>query len=273
MRKSFVDFSKKTHIMGILNITPDSFFDKGEFFDAQKALEHARDMIRQGADIIDVGAMSTRPGSEKISADEEIKRLQNIISEISSLENCLVSVDTVYPETAKFALRQGASIINDVSGVFNSDTARLVREYDAWWVVTHAPSENSGDTVLYKNGVTQAVVDFFADILRKCDEYSLKREKIILDPGFGFCKNTAENLEVLKNFSVFKKFSQPLLCALSAKRFIGDITGEEEPKNRLYGTLAANIAAVRSGADIIRVHDVRAHDDAIKMFNSLKAGE
>lgn len=255
--------------MGILNITPDSFMDKGSCFSIPAAVKHALEMQAEGADIIDIGAMSTRPGSGYISPDEEIGRLAPVMEQLMEKLEVPVSVDTVYAQTAVYALDHGAAIINDVSGVFDEPMAKVIKEYEAGWIVTHTGGLTAGAATEYENGVTECVKAFFDEMLEKTAEYGISRPQICLDPGFGFAKNTAQNLELLSNLNKLKKEDIALLCGVSAKRFIGDITGHAEPSKRLYGTLGANIAAVYAGADIVRVHNVREHVEALKVIDRL----
>lgn len=256
-------------IMGILNVTPDSFSDGGEFFNAEDAISHAKKMLSDGADIIDVGAMSTRPGSEPISYQEEIRRLSSVLNELSLLDNAVISVDTVNPETADFALSMGVHIINDVSGNFNRQMATVVKKYNAGWILTHTGNVPSGSVVDYPDGVVASVNAFFDDVLSACDEFGINRECICLDPGFGFAKTTEDNIEMLKNLEKLVRPDVAFLAALSRKRFIGEITNTPDAGNRLAGTLTADIFALMKGADMVRVHDVTETKQSIAIYNSI----
>lgn len=259
----------KARIMGILNVTPDSFSDGGMFFDAEKAVCHAEKMISDGADIIDVGAMSTRPGSEPISSEEEIRRLAPVLEKLLRLGSAVISVDTVNPETAEFALASGAHIINDVSGRFDEKMAGVVKSYNAGWILTHTAEVPSGETVEYKNGVVCSVNEFFDEVIDKCEKFGIGREYICLDPGFGFAKNTVDNIKLLKNLEKIARDDIAFLAAASRKRFIADITDAKQIDERLEGTLAVNIIALMKGADFIRVHDVKETKRAIAIYNSI----
>ncbi|MBQ4625932.1 MAG: dihydropteroate synthase [Clostridia bacterium] len=246
---------KKTYVMGILNYTPDSFSDGGESYSPEAALEHALKMRAQGADIIDIGANSTRPDAEILSAAQELERLRPALESVCGKVDCAVSVDTFYPLCAEEALKAGASIINDVSGEFNREMAMVAKKYGAGYVVVHNPC-GSGVTVEYKDGVVAHVRNFFVDSLRLAAEIGLPREQLCLDIGLGFGKKHEDNLELLAQMQWLKFNGVALLAAGSRKRFIGTASGEENAKMRDSGTVAANTAAIAGGADIIRVHDV-----------------
>lgn len=261
--------SGKGIIMGILNVTPDSFSDGGEFFNPEDAICHAKKMLSDGADIIDVGAMSTRPGSEPISYQEEIRRLEPVLRELCSLDNAVISVDTVNPETAEFALALGAHIINDVSGCFNKEMAAVVKKYNAGWILTHTGAVPSGTVLDYPNGVVNCVKEFFDKEICDCEEFGIDREYICLDPGFGFAKTTEDNIELLKNLEKLVRPDVAFLTALSRKRFIGAITDTPDASDRLAGTLTADIIALMKGTDILRVHDVKETKQSIAIYNSI----
>lgn len=246
---------KKTYVMGILNYTPDSFSDGGIYFTPEKALEHALEMQSQGADIIDIGANSTRPDAVILGAAEEKERLVPVIEAIRSNVTAAISVDTFYPVCAEAALRAGADIINDVSGVFNPETAKLAAKYGAGYVVMHNPC-GSAAVSEYPDGVVADLRKFFVDALELAAKFGLSKEQLCLDPGFGFGKTYEDNLEILRNLRWLKFKGVALLAAGSRKRFIGKATGEENSALRDSGTVAAHTAAIAGGADIIRVHDV-----------------
>ena len=256
-------------IMGILNVTPDSFSDGGEFFKPDDAICHAKKMLSDGAAIIDVGAMSTRPGSEPVSYEEEIRRLDPVLKELCVLDNAVISVDTVNPETAEFALSLGAHIINDVSGCFNDQMASVVKKYRAGWILTHTGDVPSETVLAYPNGVVNGVKEFFDDVICACDKFGIDKECICLDPGFGFAKTTYDNVELLKNLEKIISPDVAFLSALSRKRFIGEITNSPEVSDRLAGTLTADIIAIMKGADIVRVHDVKETKQSIAIYNSI----
>lgn len=246
---------KRTYVMGILNYTPDSFSDGGMYFTPEKALEHALKMQEQGADIIDIGANSTRPDAKILGAAEEKERLLPVLEAICGKVGTAVSVDTFYPVCAHAALEAGADIINDVSGVFNPETAKLAAQYGAGYIVMHNPC-GSGAVSEYPDGVVADLRKFFVDALELAAKFGLPKEQLCLDPGFGFGKSYEDNLEILRNLQWLKFKGVALLAAGSRKRFIGTASGEEKSALRDSGTVAAHTAAIAGGADIIRVHDV-----------------
>ena len=186
--------------MGILNVTPDSFSDGGKFFDAGEAVKRGIEIIEQGAEIIDIGAMSTRPGSEAVEYTEEIRRLGSVLEKIREYSgSIIISVDTVNPETALFAVKNGADIINDVSGYFNEITAEIIKEYGCGWIVTHTGNVPAQTVLKYSGGVVKSVNDFFDEMTKKCIEFGISKESLCLDPGFGFAKTADDNTELLKN--------------------------------------------------------------------------
>ena len=254
-RNFSLPLGKKTYVMGILNYTPDSFSDGGKFNTPVDALNHALRMQEQGADIIALGANSTRPGATILTASEELERISPAL-EILEGKLCIpLSVDTFYPSVARAALEKGASIINDVSGEFNSDMAALAKEFGAGYVVMHNPC--GADTVQeYPDGVVSHIRSVFLDALKLAAECGLQKEQLCFDVGLGFSKTYEDNLEILRNLEWLKFKGVPLLVAASRKRFIGIATGEENSSLRDPGTVAAHTVAVASGADIIRAHDV-----------------
>lgn len=262
---------KKTYIMGILNVTPDSFFDGGCYLSVKNAIEQAERMIEEGADIIDIGAVSTRPFSQKVSPEDEWGRLKDVLYEIRKRFNVPISVDTYVPFVAENSLFSGADIINDVGGVFLSEMADIIKKYGAGWVIMHggvlnAPSETVCE---YDDGIINHVNAFFSEMLKKISAHGISEDRICIDPGFGFSKTNEQNTMLLKDLNLIDKHSLPLLCALSRKRFIGELSGVETPENRLGGTVAANISAVIKGADIIRVHDVKIHKQSMAAADAL----
>ncbi|MBQ6708178.1 MAG: dihydropteroate synthase [Clostridia bacterium] len=255
--------NKKTYVMGILNITPDSFSDGGKFFAADCALKKAQEIEKDGADILDIGAQSTRPGAELLPPEEEIKRLEPILKNITEAVSIPVSLDTFYPEVVSFGLENGVKIINDVSGEKNPDIAKLVKEHDAYWIVTHNTPDRCGDII-------ESVRKFFEDFLEFTKTFSIDDKKIIFDVGIGFNKTDEENLRLLVDCGKTKPGDIPLLVGASNKRVIGNNTGETVPANRLYGTIAAHTQAIMSGADIIRVHQVAPALQAAKMADAMR---
>jgi len=249
---------KKTYVMGILNYTPDSFSDGGRFFTPETALDRALEIEKQGADIIDIGANSTRPGSRILSEEEELERLKDVLGALHGKVSLPVSVDTFYPGCASYALGNGAVIINDVSGTFNAEIASLVREKDCGYIVTHNPCGADGESH-YPDGASIAVRQFFLDCLEKAGEAKLDFSHLCLDPGFGFGKSREDDYEVLRNLGLIKFKGIALLAGVSRKRMTS--LGDDRPLDREIQTAAANALAIAGGADIIRVHNV---ENAVK---------
>lgn len=269
--KYALPLGNKTYIMGILNVTPDSFSDGGKYFDCNSALEHASSMIEDGADIIDIGAVSTRPYSQDVSEDEEWKRLQYIVPELVKHFSIPISIDTYNVSTAEKCLDCGADIINDVSGIFNNKMAEIVKKYNAGWILMHGGIKISKaeDFIVYSGGIVRCVNEFFDEMLNKTKAADINPEFVCLDPGFGFAKDVEQNSELLKNAEKLKHGKSALLCALSKKRFVGALSNAQNTDDRVAGTLAANLIAVEKGADIVRVHDVKCHNQALSLFDAI----
>ncbi len=265
----FCPQQKKTYIMGILNVTPDSFSDGGKYNSLNEALKHTEKMLSEGADIIDIGAVSTRPFSDKVGEEEEWERLEATLTGIKKRFDCTVSVDTVSPLVARRSILAGADIINDVSGVFSSEMADVIKSSECGWIVMHGGIgvRRAEEIVEFSDGIVNDVNKFFAEMIENAQAYGIEKGRLCLDPGFGFSKTNEQNMELFMNSEKLEAQGLPILCALSRKRFISDISGEED-KERLIGTLAANLVAVKKGASIVRVHDVAAHKKAFDYFDA-----
>lgn len=245
--------------MGILNITPDSFSDGGKYFDKdiqmQRLIVDAVRMEREGADFIDVGGESTRPGAQKVSAEEEIQRVIPVISEIKKHVSIPISIDTYKHEVAEEALKTGAVIVNDISGFqFDNKIAEVTKKYNASCILMHikgTPKE------MQNNPVYDNVIEEIKEYLSKSIDIAKAAgiEQIIVDPGIGFGKTFVHNIEIIKRLNEFKSLGYPLLLGLSRKRFINEIYSSDVGE-RAEGTLAANTVGILNGANIIRVHDV-----------------
>lgn len=260
--------------MGIVNVTPDSFFDGGRFLDAQAAVDHALQLVEQGAEIIDVGGESTRPGALPVAEPEELRRVMPVIAQLAGRIKVPISIDTVKPGVARAALAAGASIVNDVAGN-REDPAlwRLVAEASAGYVVMHAqgtPQTMQAHPVY--TDVVREVGEFFSERLRRLSDCGVGREQIILDPGIGFGKTVEHNLELLGAARSFTSLERPLLFGVSRKSFIGKLLGAEL-EARLPGALACACLAVAAGVQIIRAHDVAETVQAIRMTEAILANQ
>jgi dihydropteroate synthase len=248
-------------VMGVLNVTPDSFSDGGKFLAPQSAIAQAERMIADGADIIDVGAESTRPygGRQPVSSDEEIGRLRPVLKDIVAL-GTPVSIDTMKAEVARFALDAGVSIVNDVWGLQrDSEMARVVADHAAPLVAMH--NRDAADPAI---DIMQEIAGFFVRTLEIADQAGIAREKIVLDPGIGFGKTPQQSMTTLARLSELRCLGCPLLVGASRKRFISSVIASE-PHQRLGGSLAAHLVAVRNGAAIIRAHDVAETVQALRV--------
>jgi dihydropteroate synthase len=246
----------RTVIMGVLNVTPDSFSDGGLFNDPQKALERAKIMVAEGCDILDVGGESTRPFSSPAPANEELGRVLPVIELIRDLD-VPISIDTNKPEVAAKALEMGADMVNDITGLRNESMVKLVAEKKVPVVVMHMRGEpsNMQEDPVYDDVVVE-VMEYLRASAAKAEKAGIGSEQIIVDPGIGFGKTTEHNLEVLKRLDEFRSLGYPILVGVSRKSFIEKILGNEAG-DRLEGSLAAMAAAIMNGANIVRVHDVK----------------
>ncbi|MDQ6788921.1 MAG: dihydropteroate synthase [Acidobacteriota bacterium] len=272
--KRKIDFREKTLVMAILNVTPDSFSDGGKFFSVENAVRQTEKLIEDGADILDIGGESTRPNSERVSATEENRRVVPVIEAIAKRFDVPVSIDTSKSEVARVAINAGAEIINDISGLrFDEKMADVAAQTNAGLVLMHsrgdfatmhkqAPVKDILEEV--KNGLSQSI--------RKAVSFGVKKENVALDVGFGFSKTFENNLELLAKLDrLAAEFCEfPLLVGVSRKSFIGKILDNSSASERLNGSLAAAAVSVWNGANIIRVHDVRATIDTLKIVEAIK---
>ena len=254
----------KPVLMGILNITSDSFSDGGSFLDIEKAVKHAEYMIKNGAEIIDIGGESTRPGALPVDVQTELARVIPVVERLKG--KCTISVDTYNSETACQAIKAGAEIINDISAMQNDpNMIEVVKADDKVKVVLMHKKGNPADMQHDPNydDVINEIMDFFRERIDFCKRSGVAENRIILDPGIGFGKDFEHNITILKNIEVFKTLNLPVLLGASRKRFINGIY-PSNPKERLMGTLAATTVAYIKKIDYIRVHDVQQHNEFLK---------
>ena len=243
---------ERTLVMGILNVTPDSFSDGGKYNNLDSAMKQAEKLILDGADIIDVGGESTRPGHIQISSEEEISRVVPIIEKISKNLDTIISIDTYKYDVAKEAIKVGANIINDIWGLQydNGEMAELVKKSNLPLIAMH----NQNDEV-YNKDIMLILREFFEKTFKIADKYGIDRDTIILDPGLGFGKNVEQNIEVLSRLNELKDMGSILLGA-SKKRFIGKLLNDLPFDERVEGTVATTVIGIERGVDIVRVHNV-----------------
>jgi dihydropteroate synthase len=254
-------------IMGILNVTPDSFFDGGQFLAVRDAIERVRHMIADGCDIVDIGAESTRPGARPVDETEEMARLDQVLAQTASLD-VPVSIDTTKAAVAARALSYGVVLVNDVWGLQKDpDMADVVAEAEAAVVIMHNRAEKDQDL-----DIVGDIRSFFDRSLAIAAKAGIPRHRIILDVGIGFAKSSRQNREVIRRLGEFKNYGLPLMVGASRKRFLGSLTGDGV-EGTLSGTLAASLAAVAAGAAIVRVHDVAEHVAALRVFQTLRNTE
>lgn len=263
--------ARKTMIMGVLNVTPDSFSDGGLFLDPAKAIERGKEMIAQGADIIDVGGESTKPGAEPVLQEEELSRVKPVVQALVR-QGILVSIDTQKPQVADACLKLGASMVNDVGGLRDEEMIQVVSRHKVQVVVMHMQGtpQDMQQNPVYEKGVVEGIKEFFQERIQKAKAAGI--QDIILDPGIGFGKALEHNLEILRRLGEFKELGHPLLVGTSRKSFIGKLTGNAPPEERLEGTIASMVVSVMNGASIVRVHDVKACKKALLVADAIIHG-
>ncbi len=266
-----LDFSTGCIAMGVLNVTPDSFSDGGEFLDADKAVAHGEYMAGAGAAIIDVGAESSRPGSEPVGADEQIKRAIPVIERLAQKIEIPISIDTTDAIVAKVALEAGASMINDITALADDDMAKLAAEKKVPVVLMHKQGEPATMQVEPEyDDVVAEVLEFLLARAKRAQGFGIAKNMIFIDPGIGFGKRAVHNLELLRNLDKFVAAGYRVLVGTSRKSFIGELTGKTKPAERLFGTAASVALAVAAGVSVVRVHDVPQMLDVLKVANSIK---
>ena len=265
-------WGKRTYLMGILNFTPDSFSDGGQFNTVDTALIQVKNMIAAGADIIDIGGQSTRPGAEDVSLEEELNRVIPVIKAIRQNNiDIPISVDTTKSKVAKIAIAAGADLINDISGAtFDSSMLSVVASLNVPIVLMHI--RGTPQTMQSLTDYGDLIVDicqFFQERIDAAMATGIERSHLIIDPGIGFAKNYEQNIQLLQQLSAFHSLHLPILVGPSRKSFIGQILNKNHPQERVWGTAAACCAAISAGADILRVHDVAAMSEVAKVADAI----
>ena len=273
-----LDLGRRTLVMGVINLTPDSFSDGGRFFARKRGWANAERMIQDGADIIDIGGESTRPGAGRVSEAEELSRVERYLGIMTMMVgDCVYSIDTTKQTVARAALKAGFDIVNDISGLrFEPKLADIAAEHDAGLILMH--SRGDFETMHKQEPVDDILKEVSDDWLRavaEAERRGVRREKIVLDPGIGFSKTQKQNIELLAKLEVLARdFADfPLLVGTSRKSFIGHLLGGAPVDKRVHGTMASVAVAALRGAAIVRVHDVRAAVETVKVVDAIKAAE
>ena len=261
--------SANLKVMGVVNATPDSFSDGGQFVSFEQAFAHAKRLISEGADILDIGGESSRPGARSIDSDEELERTVPLIEAIRGISDIPISIDTVKPRVMRDAVSAGATMINSIWALRNEDALETAAELGVPVCLMHMQGtpETMQQNPVYDDVVAE-VRDFLAERIEAALDAGISREHIVVDPGFGFGKTLHHNLELLRNLAVFRELQVPVLAGLSRKKMIGTIL-DRPVEERLYGSLSVAVMAAMLGADILRVHDVGASVDALGMVRAL----
>lgn len=270
------EWGRRTFIMGILNVTPDSFSGDGLHVDQEAVLARALHFAEAGADILDIGGESTRPKATPVSETEELRRVLPALEAIRSRVNLPISIDTLKAGVARVALQAGAHIINDITGLSDPAMRQVAAESGAPVIIMHSRGtpQTMNDLTDYGGDVMGELERFFEQRMQEVEAAGVAREKIILDPGIGFAKTSAQNLEILRNLARLQQFGRPLLVGVSRKAFIGKLVAGPNrepapPVERVYGTTAAVALAIAGGADIVRVHDVAALAGAVRVADAI----
>jgi dihydropteroate synthase len=267
-----LDFSAGCIVMGVLNTTPDSFSDGGQFFEADKAIEHGLKMAADGAAVIDVGGESTRPGSASVSAEQQIGRVVPVIELLAEKVSVPISVDTYSYGVAKAALDAGAAMINDITALSDEQIGQLAAKQGMPVILMHMQGspQTMQDNPVYDD-VVEEVLEFLLERAKRAEQFGVKRDRIFIDPGIGFGKTIEHNLLLLRNIDKFVAAGYRVCVGTSRKSFIGKLTGKEKPSDRIFGTAATVALCVAAGVSIVRVHDVAEMVDVVKIINAIES--
>lgn len=271
IRNHIFDWGKKTYLMGILNITPDSFSDGGEFNSLESAVAQAEVMLQNGVDIIDIGGQSTRPGAEEISLSEELKRVVPVIIQLRRFTAIPISIDTTKAAVAREAIALGADLVNDISGgTFEQEMLPTVGKLNVPIILMHTRgTPQTMEQLTQYDDVVEELIQFFQQQIERAVACGIERQNIIIDPGIGFAKNRQQNIELIQRLSEFKSLNLPLLLGVSRKSFMKDIINKDNPQERVWGTAAACCSAIANGADILRVHDLPEMYDVSRVADAI----
>lgn len=262
----------RPQVMGIVNVTPDSFSDGGAHDTADAAVAHALRLVEEGADALDIGGESTRPGAAEVEVEEELRRVVPVIERLAAQVAVPISIDTSKPEVMRAAVQAGAGMINDVYGLRREGALDAAAALGVPVVLMHMQGEpRSMQAAPQYDDVVGEVHRFLAERIFAAEMAGIPKQRIVVDPGFGFGKDTAHNLQLLARFERFVELGVPVLAGLSRKRSIGELTGRDVPADRVAGSVAAHLIAAQRGAAIVRVHDVAATVDALKVWNAVAA--
>lgn len=261
-------------VCGIVNVTPDSFSDGGVNFDADAAIRHGLALVGQGADLLDIGGESTRPGAQAVSEQEELRRVIPVIEALARQTTVPLSIDTSKPGVMRAAVRAGAGLINDVHALRQEGALDAAAELEVPICLMHMQGEPGGmQADPHYDEVVGDIKRFLADRIFGCELAGIPRKRLLIDPGFGFGKTLDHNLALLRELQQFATLGVPLLVGLSRKSFLGQLSGRSNPAERVHASVAAALIAVQRGASIVRVHDVAATADALKVWNAVGAGK
>ena len=262
----------RPQVMGIVNVTPDSFSDGGAHDTTDAAVAHALRLVEEGADVLDIGGESTRPGAAEVEVEEELRRVVPVIERLAAQVAVPISIDTSKPEVMRAAVQAGAGMINDVCGLRREGALDAAAALGVPVVLMHMQGEpRSMQAAPQYDDVVGEVHRFLAERIFAAEMAGIPKQRIVVDPGFGFGKDTAHNLQLLAQFERFAELGVPVLAGLSRKRSIGELTGRDVPADRVAGSVAAHLIAAQRGAAIVRVHDVAATVDALKVWNAVAA--
>ena len=263
---------RQLHIMGILNVTPDSFSDGGQYTDLDRAFYRAESLLNAGASIIDIGGESTRPNAPEVSVEEELQRVIPVLEKLKQRFDCYISVDTSKPAVMQAAIDAKVDMLNDVRALQVEGALQVCANTDIPVCIMHMQGQPKTMQVQPEYGdIVVDIQHFFSQRIRACEQAGIRRNRLILDPGFGFGKTLSHNIKLLAQLERFIEFDLPLLVGISRKSMIGALLQDAPVDQRLYGSLSAAVIAAMKGANIIRVHDVKASIDAITIVSAIKS--